>query len=126
MWDFNQPYFEGRLVAADRAWRMFDEWMAAGKQVGVLFVSGTGSLRTAGAVESARNGRLQVRGHSAHAAFNLQDAQFAYGPFQIFPRWPMGPMVETIALQAFFANGDWLVLAEGLKPEEISPLALPA
>ena len=65
-------------------------------------------------------------GQSAHAAFNLRDARFTYGPFQVFPRWPMGPMIELMALQAFLGNGDWLVLAEGLKPEGISPRALPA
>lgn len=126
MWDFNQPYFEGRLIASDQAWRRFDEWMAGGKQIGVWFVSKSGSVRTAGFMQSARNGRIQLRGQSAHAAFNLHEAQFTYGPFQVFPRWPMGPMIELMALQAFLTNGDWLALAEGLMPEGVSPLALPA
>jgi hypothetical protein len=126
MWDFNQPYFEGRLIAPDHAWRRFAEWQSAGKQIGLWFVSKSGSVRTAGAVESARDGRVQLRGQSAHAAFNLREAQFTYGPFQVFPRWPMGPMVELLALQAFLANGDWLVLAEGLMPERLPPRALPA
>jgi hypothetical protein len=38
----------------------------------------------------------------------------------------MGPMIELTALQAFLANGDWLALAEGWKPEGVSPRALPA
>jgi hypothetical protein len=126
MWDFNQPYFEGRLIAVDQAWRRFDEWMTGGKQIGVWFVSKSGSVRTSGMVKSVRNGRVQLLGQSAQAAFNLQEAQFTYGPFQVFPGWPMGPMVELMALQAFLTNGDWLVLAEGLKPEGISPRSLTA
>ena len=126
VWDFKQPYFEGRLVAADQAWRLLDEWMASGKRIGVWFVAKSASVRTAGMVKSARNGRVQLQGQSAQAAFQLQKARFTYGPFQVFPNWPAGPMVEVRALQAFLANGDWLVLAEGLKPEGISPLALAA
>jgi hypothetical protein len=126
MWDFDQPYFEGRLIEADQAWRRFDLWMTAGKQIGVWFVAKSGSLRTSGTVESAANGRIQLRGQTAQAAFNLQDARFTYGPFQVFPNWPAPPMVELMAVQAFLANGDWLVMAEGLKPEGLSPLALPA
>jgi len=33
--------------------------------------------------------------------------------------------VEVLALQAYLPNGDWLVLAEGYLPRELSPLALP-
>jgi hypothetical protein len=36
-----------------------------------------------------------------------------------------GPIVEVLALQAYLATGDWLVLAEGYLPKELSPLALP-
>jgi hypothetical protein len=126
MWDLNQPYFDGRLIPPDQAWRRFDDWMAGGKQIGVWFVSKSGSVRTAGTMESARNGRVEFRNQSALAAFNLQDAQYTYGPFRVFPRWPMGPTVELMALQAFFKNGDWLVLAEGLMPEGVAPRALPA
>jgi hypothetical protein len=126
MWDFDQPFFEGKFIADDQAWRRFDEWIAAGKQIGVWFVAKSGSLRTSGFVESAANGRVNLRGQTASAGFNLKDARFTYGPFQIFPNWPSGPMVELMAVQAFLPNGDWLVLAEGLKPEGLSPLALPA
>jgi hypothetical protein len=126
MWDFDQPYFEGKLIADAEAWRRFDEWISAGKQIGVWFVAKSGSLRTSGFVESAVNGRVNMRGQTASAGFNLQDARFTYGPFQIFPNWPAGPMVELMAVQAFLPNGDWLVMAEGLKPEGLTPLALPA
>ncbi|HWC96664.1 MAG TPA: hypothetical protein VG456_07940 [Candidatus Sulfopaludibacter sp.] len=126
MWDFNQPYFDGNLIPAEDAWRRFDAWMADGKQIGVWFVAKSGSLRTSGFVKSARDGRVQLKGQTAQAAFHLEDARFTYGPFQVFPNWPAGPMVELMAVQAFLTNGDWLVLAEGLKPEGISPLALPA
>ena len=39
-------------------------------------------------------------------------------------RWPAGPIVEVLALQAYLATGEWLVLAEGYVPKELSPLAL--
>lgn len=126
MWDFDQPYFEGKLIAADQAWQRFDQWMSAGKQIGVWFVAQSGSLRTSGCVESAEGCRVHLRGQSAAAGFNLQEARFTYGPFQIFPNWPSGPMVELMAVQAFLPNGDWLVMAEGLKPEGLAPLTLPA
>ena len=35
MWDFNQPYFEGKRIPSDHAWRKLDEWRAAGKEIGV-------------------------------------------------------------------------------------------
>ena len=126
MWDFDQPYFEGKLIAADQAWRRFDQWMSAGKQIGIWFVAKSGSLRTSGIVERAEAGRVHLRGQSATAGFHLADARFTYGPFQVFPNWPSGPMVELMAVQAFLPNGDWLVMAEGLKPEGLAPLALPA
>lgn len=120
MWDFNQPYFEERLIPTHEAWLRVDEWMAAAKQIGVWYVAGSGSVQTSGVVKSARNGRVQLTGQAARAAFRLNDARFTYGPFQVFPRWPMGPMVELPALQAFLPNGDWLVMAENLRPEQIS------
>jgi len=44
---------------------------------------------------------------------------------QVWPRWPAGPTVEVLALQAYLATGEWVVLAEGYLPKEWSPLALP-
>lgn len=126
MWDFNQPYFEGKLISSDRAWRKLDEWQAAGKEIGVWFVAKSGSVRTLGTVQSVRNGRLEMRGTTVRAGFNLKDATFLYAPMQLFPRWPMGPMVEVMALQAAFPTGDWLMLAEGMRPESLPMRELPA
>jgi len=124
MWDFNQPYFEGKQIPPDDAWRTLDDWRAAGKEIGVWFVAKSGSVRTLGTVESARNGRVELRGPTVAAGFNLKDATFMHGPVQIFPRWPMGPMVEVMAVQAFLTTGDWLMLAEGMRPESLPPRAL--
>jgi len=126
MWDFHQPYFEARLIPSGQAWRTFDDWITSSAQIGVWFVSKSGQVRTAGTLASARNGQVRLHSQAAQAVFDLRQAQFTYGPFQVFPRWPMGPMVELIALQAFFANGDWLVLAEGWQPEGALPRTLPA
>ena len=121
MWDFDQPYFQGKLIPAEQAWRRLDEWRAAGKEVGVWFVARAGSVRTLGTVDAVRNGRLELRGTTVRAGFDLKGATFAYYPMQMFPRWPMGPMVEVMALQAFLGTGDWLVLAEGMRPESLPP-----
>jgi len=120
MWDFNQPYFEGKLIPSDQAWRRLEDWRAGGKEIGVWYVAAkSGSVRALGTVESARNGRVELRGSTMRAAFNLKNATFAYCPTQLFPRWPMGPAVEVMALQAFLETGDWLMLAEGLRPESL-------
>jgi len=117
----------GAPLAAEDAWRVLDEWRASGKEIGLLFCG-----RSAGTafsamctVRSARNGVVQMKGEGAGASLNLKLAKFSYGPMQVWPRWPAGPTVEVLALQAYLANGDWLVLAEGYLPKELSPLALP-
>ena len=76
-------------------------------------------------IRAARNGLVQLRGDGAGASFNLKQAKFTYGPMQVFPRWPAPPPVEVMALQVYLATGDWLVLAEGAVPRELSPLTLP-
>jgi hypothetical protein len=73
-------------------------------------------------VQSLRNGRIDIRGATVGTGFNLKDARFTYGPVQMFPRWPMGPMVEVMAVSAYLAAGEWLVLAEGLRPESLPPM----
>ena len=125
MWDFNQPYFECKLIPSEEAWRSLEDWRAAGKEVGVWYVAKSGSVRTLGTVDTVRNGRLELRGSTVRAGFNLKDATFAYAPMQLFPRWPMGPMVEVMALQAAFPTGDWLMLAEGMRPEGLPLRELP-
>src|SRR5579872_2866148 len=117
MWDFDQPYFQGKLIPAEQAWRKLEKWRAEGKDIGVWFVTKSGSVRTMGTVDIVRNGRVEMTGSTVRAGFNLQGVTFAYSPVQLFPRWPMGPMVEVMALQAAFQNGDWLMLAEGMRPE---------
>lgn len=121
MWDFGQPYFSGKLIAAEDAWKRLNAWRESGKEIGAWYVAKSGSVRALGTVESARRGRLVFRGDSARAGFRLKNATFAYYPIGIYPRWPMGPVFEVMALQAFFETGEWLMLAEGMKPE-----ALPA
>jgi hypothetical protein len=125
MWDFDQPAFTGRLITADRAWRTFDQWKAAGLEIGVLLFGKAGMITALGTVESARNGRLAIQGDAVGATLNLKGAQFSYGPVKTWPRWPLPPIVEVVAVQAFLTNGDWLVLAEGLRPNLPRP-SLPA
>jgi hypothetical protein len=120
MWDFNQAYFEGKLILSDQAWRRLEEWRVGGKEIGVWYVAAkSGSVRTLGTVESARDGCVELRGSTVRADFNLRNATFAYSPMQLFSRWPMGPMVKVMALQAFLETGAWLMLAEGLRPESL-------
>jgi hypothetical protein len=114
-------------MPAEEAWLLFEDWKTGGKQIGVLFCgrSGTTAISALLTVSSARNGLLQLRGDGAGASFNLKQAKFTYGPMQVFPRWPAPPPVEIMALQAYLATGDWLVLAEGMVPKELSLLTLP-
>jgi len=117
----------GTPMPSEDAWRLFDFWKSSGKEIGLLFCGRSGGtvISALCTVRGARNGLLQLRGEAPGAALNLKQAKFTYGPMQVFPRWPAPPPVEILALQAFLATGDWLVLAEGYVPKELSPLALP-
>lgn len=117
----------GTPVAAEEVWLKFEDWKTAGKEIGVLFCGRGGTTAISGLMTicSARNGLVQLKGDGAGASFNLKQAKFTYGPMQVFPRWPAPPPVEVMALQVYLATGDWLVLAEGAVPRELSPLTLP-
>jgi hypothetical protein len=117
----------GTPIAPEEAWMMFENWKAAGKEIGVLFCGRSGGTAFSAmfTIRSIRNGVLQVKSESAGASFNLKQAKFTYGPMQVFPRWPAPPPVEVQALQVYLVTGDWLVLAEGVVPRELSPLTLP-
>ena len=56
---------------------------------------------------------------TAEVSFRFKDANFTYGPVQMWPNWPNPPQVEVIAVQAWFANGDWVALAEKFRPASI-------
>lgn len=114
----------GDPIPIERAWMIFDSWKAQARDIGVIFYGQSGTVYTMARVNSARNGSLRFSGEFGSASFNLRDARFLYGPVQIFPRWPMPPAVDVVAVQACTPHGDWLVLAEGLKPEWLGPLAL--
>jgi hypothetical protein len=117
----------GTPISPEDAWRVLDEWRAKRKEIGMLFCgrSGTAVILAMCTVRATRNGLLQMKGDGAGASLNLRMAKFTYGPMQVWPNWPSGPAVEVLALQAYLPNGDWLVLAEGYLPRELSPLALP-
>jgi hypothetical protein len=118
--------YTGTPIPADQAWRTFGDWKSSGREIGVIFYSGSGaSLYTMGYVESARNGKLLLKSDTVRASFNLTQASFTYGPVQTWPKWPSPPIVEVIAVQAQLINGDWLALAESLRPESLPPRALP-
>jgi hypothetical protein len=117
----------GTPIAADEAWRLLDDWRVQGKEIGLLLCirSGTAVVSSMCTLWATRNGLLQLRTDSGGASLNLKLAKFTYGPMKVWPRWPAGPTVEVLALQAYLPEGDWLVLAEGYLPKELSPLALP-
>jgi hypothetical protein len=117
----------GTPISADEAWRVLDDWKAKGKEIGLLYCARSGSavLSAMCTVRTVRNGVLQLKGDGAGASLHLKMAKFTYGPMQVWPRWPAGPTVEVLALQAYLATGEWVVMAEGYLPKELSPLALP-
>ena len=116
----------GIPIPPDQAWRTFGDWKNTGREIGVIFYGSSGaSLYTMGFVESARSGRLLLKGDTARACFNLTGATFTYGSIQTWPRWPAPPIVEVMAVQAKLENGDWLALADGLRPESLPSRSLP-
>jgi hypothetical protein len=117
----------GEPISSEDAWRILDDWKAERKEIGVLFCgrSGTAVIAAVCTVRDGRNGLLQMKGDGAGASLNLQVAKFSYGPLQAWPHWPAGPQAEVLTLQAYLATGDWLVLAGGYLPRELTPLALP-
>ena len=111
---------EGTPLAAEDAWRKFDEWRARSLEIGILFFGASGSVTTTGTVTQARMGRLQFNSATAEVSFKLKSANFTYGPVRMFPNWPYPPSVEVIAVQAWFDNGDWLAMAERLRPPSVT------
>jgi hypothetical protein len=107
-------------IPPDPAWRIFSDWQASAKEIGILFVSQSGSIATSCTLKAARNGTVILRSDSAGASFHLKGATVFYGPMQTWPRWPYPPIVEVIALQAVLPSGAWIVMAEGLRPESLS------
>ena len=117
----------GSPIGAHEAWQLFDNWRAHGNEIGMLFCarSGTAVISAMCRVYATRNGLLLLKTADGGVSLNLKMAQFNYGPMKVWPRWPAGPTVDVLALQAFLEAGEWLVLAEGYVPKELSPLALP-
>jgi hypothetical protein len=115
----------GTPIEPNEAWQIFDRWKSTGQQIGVIFWGRSGNMYTLGKVGGAKNGRLHLTSETARASFNLVGATFSYGPMQTWPRWPSPPIVEVNALSAILPGGDYLALAEGLRPESISGALLP-
>ncbi|HLK69198.1 MAG TPA: hypothetical protein VKU19_37455 [Bryobacteraceae bacterium] len=114
-------------MTTDQAWRTFSEWQAGRREIAAIYYAASGtSLYTMGVVESAANGRLLIKGEQVRATFNLTSATFTYGPVQTWPRWPSPPIVEVMAIQVQLGNGEWVALADGLRPESLPPRSLPA
>src|SRR6185369_2481397 len=112
----------GNPIPAEQAWRTFSDWKGDARPIGVIFYGSSGtSLYTMGVIESAREGRLALKGEMVRATFNLARASFTYGPVQTWPKWPSPPIVEVLAVQVQMENGDWLALADGLRPESLPP-----
>lgn len=118
--------YSGTPIEIHQAWEILDRWRSRRQEIGIIFWGRSANVYTLGQVESAGNGRIQLKGEDARASFNLTGASFKFGPMQTWPRWPSPPIVDITALRAEFENGDYLVLAEGLKPPSISPPSLPA
>ena len=105
---------------------MFERWKSSHQEIGVIFWGRSANLYTLAVIQSAKNGRIQLKGEAAQASFDLAGASFKYGPMQMWPRWPSPPIVDVQALRAEFKNGDYLALAEGLMPHPLSSPSLQA
>jgi len=119
--------YAGNPIPPDQALSTFDAWKSSGREIGVIFYGCSGvALYTMGFVASARNGTLRLQSDTPNASFDLALANFRSGPFFTWPRWPSGPIVEMTAIRARVENGDWLILADGLRPESPSSPRLAA
>src|SRR5258708_32621350 len=94
----------GAPLEQHEAWRMFDEWRAESREIGIMFHGASGSVTTSGTVTQARMGRLQLNSQTAEVSFRLRGANFTYGPVQMFPNWPNPPAIEVMAAQAWVAK----------------------
>jgi hypothetical protein len=113
--------YTGTPIPADRAWRIFGDWKSSGREIGAIFYGCSGAnILTMGFVESTRNGTLLLKSDTARASFNLALANFTYGPFLTWPKWPYPPIVEMTAVRALMENGDRLILADGLRQPVIA------
>jgi hypothetical protein len=124
-WRQIHPEPFGNQIPTDRAWRMFADWQTHAREIGVLFVSQSGTFLTLATLTNARNGTIQLKGEFASASFNLREAKFMYGPMHTWPRWPNPPIVEVMALHALLPRGSWLCMAQDLKPDALTPRMLP-
>ena len=115
-----QEALQVNRIPTDQAWRIFADWKATQKEIGVFFHSQSGSFSALGTLQSARSGTVEFQAEATRIALRLKDAQFTYGPLQTWPRWPNPPIVEVIALQAYTLNGTWIIMAEGVRPESLS------
>jgi hypothetical protein len=119
--------YTGTPIPSDQAWRIFSAWKSSRREIGAIFYGCSGtSILTMGFVEPTCNGALLVKNDTARASFNLTLANFTYGPFPTWPKWPYPPIVEMTAVRARMENGDWLILVDGLRPESLPSRALPA
>jgi len=117
--------YTGSPIPPEQAWRTFDDWQSSRREIGVIFYGCSGvSLSTMGFVASARNGTLLLHSETGRASFRLASANFSYGPFQTWPKWPYPPIVEMTAIRAALENGDYLILADGLRPESLPQRAV--
>ena len=116
---------DGTPIEPEEAWRIFDKWKASAREIGVIFWGRSGNLYTSASIHSAANGRLELRGEATRASFNLAGAIFRYGPMTLWNHWPSSQTAEVMALRAVFDNGDYLALAEGLRPNSLPPTSLP-
>src|SRR5689334_6963712 len=103
MWD----EFLGEPLPLEDAWRLFDQWRASGKEVGLVLCGKSGTVTALGRIISVRNGQIEIRGAGAGAWVQLKSATFTSGPLPVFPGWPAGPMVEVAAIQAYLPSGEW-------------------
>lgn len=104
-------------ISSDQAWQILDRWRLSGREIGLIFYGRSNTLYSLAKVMSLKNGTLGLAGEESKTTFRLANAEFKYGPMQVYPRWPSPPIVEVNALQAALVGGDWLALADELTPE---------
>ena len=66
----------GTPLEPDQAWRMFDDWKTAQKEIGLRYISQLSRFGTFGTLRSVRQGTVQIESDLTAATFDLKEARF--------------------------------------------------
>lgn len=97
-------------IPDESAFALLDRWRDMRADLGLIYVSVRKQIYARTTVRSRTARSLELRGEKALARIALNGVEYSYGPLQIFPRWPLGPMETVTALEVHWPEEAWLWL----------------